>query len=262
MSYRPNLLTTSNNVSHHSPFTTHHSQKKRAAFTLAEVLITLGIIGVVAAMTMPVLIQHNRNTIAETRLKKFYTTINQAILMSVKDNGDYQYWDFWTTDTKDDEGNYINQDANSKKSFEKYLAPYLKITGTKQVDTAEGDKYTLYYLADGSAFSFALHENRDWTFYPDKAERCIERAFAGERVMGICRFNFSFMPNSSGDSRWKYHYKKGLEPHKYEWDGNISTLYTDSLRGCNPGNGGSYCAAIIQLNGWRIPDDYPRKISY
>ena len=32
-----------------------YSPRKRAAFTLAEILITLGIIGVVAAMTMPVL---------------------------------------------------------------------------------------------------------------------------------------------------------------------------------------------------------------
>ena len=36
-----------------------YSLHKKAAFTLAEVLITLGIIGVVAAMTMPVLIQNH-----------------------------------------------------------------------------------------------------------------------------------------------------------------------------------------------------------
>ena len=38
--------------------TFHTSLKKRAAFTLAEVLITLGIIGVVAAITMPSVIGH------------------------------------------------------------------------------------------------------------------------------------------------------------------------------------------------------------
>ena len=41
-----------------SRFTLHTSLKKRAAFTLAEVLITLGIIGVVAAITMPSVIGH------------------------------------------------------------------------------------------------------------------------------------------------------------------------------------------------------------
>ena len=51
----------------------------KQAFTLAEVLITLGIIGVVAAMTLPALIQSYANTVVETRLAKFYSTINQAI---------------------------------------------------------------------------------------------------------------------------------------------------------------------------------------
>ena len=69
------------------PFTPHHSRftSKKVAFTLAEVLITLGIIGIVAAMTMPALIQKNNNKVVETRLKKFYSAINQAVLMAEKD---------------------------------------------------------------------------------------------------------------------------------------------------------------------------------
>ena len=38
----------------------HHCNSKKTAFTLAEVLITLGIIGVVAAMTMPSLIANHK----------------------------------------------------------------------------------------------------------------------------------------------------------------------------------------------------------
>ena len=45
----------------------HHCNKH--GFTLAEILITLGIIGVVAALTMPALIQNYTNNVAETRLK-------------------------------------------------------------------------------------------------------------------------------------------------------------------------------------------------
>lgn len=41
------------------------------AFTLAEVLITLGIIGVVAALTLPNLIADYRASVVETRLKNF-----------------------------------------------------------------------------------------------------------------------------------------------------------------------------------------------
>ena len=42
---------------------------KKFAFTLAEVLITLGIIGIVAALTMPVLIEHHQKQVIETKLK-------------------------------------------------------------------------------------------------------------------------------------------------------------------------------------------------
>lgn len=43
----------------------------KQAFTLAEVLITLGIIGVVASMTLPALIQTNKNAEVESKLKKY-----------------------------------------------------------------------------------------------------------------------------------------------------------------------------------------------
>lgn len=49
------------------------------AFTLAEVLITLGIIGIVAAMTLPSVINKIQNKDKTARLKKFYSSINQAV---------------------------------------------------------------------------------------------------------------------------------------------------------------------------------------
>lgn len=47
---------------------------KNYGFTLAEVLITLGIIGIVAALAMPSLIQNHRKQVIETRLAKFAST--------------------------------------------------------------------------------------------------------------------------------------------------------------------------------------------
>ncbi len=40
-----------------------------AGFTMAEVLITIGIIGVVAAMTFPALVMHHRNKALESQFK-------------------------------------------------------------------------------------------------------------------------------------------------------------------------------------------------
>ena len=59
-----------------------NSQKNYKAFTLSEVMITLGILGVVIAMTLPVLMSKYRKQEVSARLKKFYTIMNQAIMMS------------------------------------------------------------------------------------------------------------------------------------------------------------------------------------
>ena len=69
-----------------SRFTSHFSLKK-AAFTLAEVLITLGIIGVVAAMTMPSLIQNYQEKATVTKLKKCYSLVSQAYVSILNDEG-------------------------------------------------------------------------------------------------------------------------------------------------------------------------------
>ena len=56
---------------------------KRFGFTLAEVLITLGIIGVVAAMTIPTLISNTNGAQFKTAYKKALSTLNQAVLMNL-----------------------------------------------------------------------------------------------------------------------------------------------------------------------------------
>ena len=55
---------------------------KRFGFTLAEVLITLGIIGVVAAMTIPTLIANTNGAKYRSQFKKTISTLNQAGLMA------------------------------------------------------------------------------------------------------------------------------------------------------------------------------------
>lgn len=57
-------------------------------FTLAEVLITLGIVGVVAAMTMPVLINDIQGRQLQSAVKKSYSTISQALEMYYAENGE------------------------------------------------------------------------------------------------------------------------------------------------------------------------------
>ena len=80
-----------------SRFCAVENNKARAfnkAFTLAEVLITLGIIGIVAAMTLPALVGKYQKKVTVERLKKVYTVLSQAVLMSVKDHEAIEYWNF------------------------------------------------------------------------------------------------------------------------------------------------------------------------
>ncbi len=57
------------------------------AFTLAEVLITLGIIGVVAALTIPALITNYQKTQYSVSAKKAYTQMNQVLQQLAVNNG-------------------------------------------------------------------------------------------------------------------------------------------------------------------------------
>lgn len=59
----------------------------KKAFTLAEVLITLGIIGVVAALTIPVLIANTRSLQYRSRFKKTISTLDQAAKMNYAQHG-------------------------------------------------------------------------------------------------------------------------------------------------------------------------------
>ncbi len=66
----------------------HSAPLRKSAFTLAEVLITLGIIGVVAAMTLPALINKTQHQELQTGLKKNYTVLQQALLRAQLDTGE------------------------------------------------------------------------------------------------------------------------------------------------------------------------------
>ena len=62
---------------------------KKSGFTLPEILITLGVIGVVAAITMPIIHSKIQWTILKNRYKKVYNTYSQAI--QLVQNDDYLY---------------------------------------------------------------------------------------------------------------------------------------------------------------------------
>ncbi len=112
----------------------------KTAFTLAEVLITLGVIGVVAAMTIPTLVNSYHEKQRITQLKKAYSVLNQAFTMAVADYGTPDNWGLTITNTgkKDEEGNAIYDRAgaiNINKTLSKYIKSQPLEKGTILSDT-------------------------------------------------------------------------------------------------------------------------------
>ena len=220
----------------------------KSAFTLAEVLITLGIIGVVAAMTIPVLVQKYKYQVVEVRLKKFYTSINQAIKLSEVQNGAKELWYVDNHDT-----------AESLEWFKNYIGKYMNILKYETLS----DGTFLVYFPDGSAMQ-QLNSNfsREYVFYPGNPNKCLDH-YNGHvyNTLGKCGFKFMYFP---ADSNWyyKYHYLKGVEPARYGLSGSRDEMKATMYEDCSDPYQGKYCTAIIQDNGWRIPSDYPQKIFY
>ena len=117
---------------------------KKSAFTLAEVLITLGIIGVVAAMTIPTLMNKTSEAQFRTGYKKILSTLSQAVNMSMAmDNTDFSDFDATGTGSTD---NSIYNMFNTRMSV---LKTAMDDAGIKAANT----NYTLFFN-DGMAVSF------------------------------------------------------------------------------------------------------------
>lgn len=65
---------------------------KKSAFTLAEVLITLGIVGIVAEMTIPDLVQSFQEKVLVTQYKKAYSVLNQVYSQILANEGSPTGW--------------------------------------------------------------------------------------------------------------------------------------------------------------------------
>lgn len=84
------------------------------AFTLAEVLITLGIIGIVAAITFPQLIKNYQHKVLESQFKKSVSMIYQIILTTKQDMGIDKLQEYCIAYSS-----YIDENGDSK--FKEYL---------------------------------------------------------------------------------------------------------------------------------------------
>ena len=218
----------------------------KKGFTLAEVLITLGVIGVVAAMTIPTLIANHKKKVVVTKMEKFYSSMNQAIKLSEVQNSEVKNWEICN-----------NADPNDMYDwYKKYLDNYFT---SKEVEkTADG---ILVKNVDGSAFGMYYMGSMHSIFCVDY-KSCKHHAGTNNRIYaknldGKNTFLFKLDPKTSN-----------FITYNSDSDGELSrSELINRTNGESPQNGRygcadtfkAYCAALIQQDGWQIKDDYPVK---
>jgi type II secretory pathway pseudopilin PulG len=232
------------------------------AFTLAETLITLAIIGVVAALTIPTIIRNYQKQQTIVALKKAYSQIYQAINLYEADNTTFDNWDY---------------SLSSKDFYEQYLKKFLKVikdygnVGTSSMgisynkmngDSASG--YTIQssvtykiVLSDGSMifinpgsggedFSEFAGPTKYYLFYVDTNGFKKPNTFGKDVFVFVLQPKYKLMPYGFGNSQ-----------ESFGTNFNRATILGTNYQACNERMAGLWCADLIMGDGWKISDDYP-----
>ena len=139
-----------------------------SAFTLAEVLITLGIIGVVSAMTVPSLMQNYQRQSYVTQLHKVYNELNQALIRYQTDSNAVSLREAGLTSISDYGSffkKYFNvvQDCGTTQT-PCFSASYKKLSG---VSSKFSCKNNCMVLASGASIGVAMGQNEILQFVVD-----------------------------------------------------------------------------------------------
>ena len=162
---------------------------KRFGFTLAEVLITLGIIGVVAAMTMPTLMNSTNGAQYKTAYKKALSVLSQAVVLNVALD-DYDLSQATSTATG-------TNDASLYSLFYNRMNVVKTDDGSSKVGWSSGD--AKFGNHAGSNYTLFFNDGITFTF-PKNAGNCQDyNAAAGgttdKRCYGVIDVNGQKNPN-------------------------------------------------------------------
>ncbi len=155
-------------------------------------MITIGVIGVVAALTIPTIMYKHQKSVSETAVKKFYTNINQAVLMAETQKGEERItWSVTGTDL-----------------YDNYLKDYLKVLSS-DYNTGGSSPQVMLYFSDGT---LALIKSRDITFCVN--QKSYERYKELKYQTGNCMM-FGFYPSGgfNEDCLEDNYYRKGVVPY-------------------------------------------------
>ncbi len=235
----------------------------KKGFTLAEVLITLAIIGVVAALTIPSVVRNYQKTQTVTKLKKTYSALANTTNLAIADHGPVTEWEVG----EDGTGQAAIDFANT------YMIPYLKVS--KNCETKTTGDCAFYYsqlndnIQRSSNSTYTRFYLNDGVFIALSIENGIRENGLNYRLVRMhIDINGQKKPNKFGKDIFffRYYIFTGTQsspyngkflPYSYNSSRDVLSGKTASSEACGKEGNGYLCAALILKDGWRISDDYP-----
>ena len=238
--------------------------QQHIAFTLAEVLITLGIIGVVAAMTIPTLMNNSQKKQYVVGLKKAYSTWNQALVQMANDAGcpgDLSC--FFDSGDADVMGNKMvkyfktvkicPQAGSVKGCFPDEVASNIDGTGK---GAGYDDGVFRFITTDGMAVMF-FSPVQDCDYHAMGAPGTAPGSVCNSDSLYI-DVNGLKLPNTIGRDIFQFWITNGKGPQLYPTGGPDTGIYFWKGYSCDYGYNsgtvidGADCAARIMEQGWEM----------
>ena len=222
-------------------------------FTLAEVLITLGIIGIVAAMTMPTLIANYQKKQTSAQLKKAYSTFAQILLQSQYENENSSNWVTTEPSSSYDE---------NLAYFNTYWAPYLKVIKICKTMAECGyniDGYAsvadrknyVYYGQYDNVPGFIYGDGTYAYIRPYNAQSTEDNRYKLQLIS--IDLNGAKRPNTIGKDVFQFEINTSKGTIK--GFGVADTCTKEKIN--NNKENARACGGKILSDGWEIKDDYP-----
>ena len=223
--------------------------RMKTGFTLAEVLITLGIIGVIAAITIPGVMDRYRTKALETGMARFYSVVNQGFALSATQNGDEKDWE----DFGDD----------SCAFYKRYLADYIKADyecgyynqGNGKPSKLNDDRFVGIYFPSGDMAVFSY--GKYWTYTRKTGNQyraygaIMSNPEAQKDLFGTELFVFQLGRTLYNPVPAKR--PTGIVPFDMQKYSSVELLERCKKYPLR-------CAGVIVQNGWKVPKNYPYKI--
>ena len=207
--------------------------KKSLAFTLSEVLLTMTVVGVVAAMTIPTLHYQKVRKEYTAKLKNFYSHMENAILDMQAEKGSFK--DMSKPGSYHD--NYLWYLEN--------IDPYYGHAFVKDNGDSSNNKV---YLKDGSMIT---------QFYPGG---CLDIDYdingdKGPNAAGRDRFRFLFCFTDASRTSWFGNKEFFFGPYCGPEMSAAGTSRQALINQCKSSK--MYCTCLLQNDQWEFKDDYP-----